>query len=545
MNSETNSGSKDEPRLQSACDQLWDLVIAERDDEARRLIDALPAEFQTVLRRVECRARGFHKSASEGSDFQRLLPSSLEYIKPIGSGGMGRVFLCRQTSLDRLVAVKVLSGLHDARRLQLEARLTALIDCPEIVRVHDLVTLSNGQSALVMEFVDGDSLESRILASSGPLKSLTVLPWMQQCANGMRYLALSGIVHRDLKPGNLLLDREGQLKIVDFGLATWADSPVHLTADSQILGTPLYMSPEQAEDPRRANEVSDIYSFGATFYHALVGRPPFRGQSMIDIVVKHRTEPLTAPDYFNPSLNPQLCRVVERCLAKDPRDRWSSFEELHDVLGRIDSHDTDEEFSSRVRPWATRAGDLLGRSERGELDEIHCGPGRIIRIVQDDICTQDVDAIVSSDDNFLTMGGGVSYAIAEAAGPEMSRQVQHYTPVLPGRVVVTSGEKLPARFVLHAVTLRLTEVNGTLQIDSTFQPTAELIRDLLRSCLYHAETHSIQTIALPLLGTGTGGLSPETCLETMIDSLYQSLASERHPLREARIVLRPQQDVSH
>lgn len=534
-------------RLQALCDHVWDRIVAGESELAQQLVQSLSAEYRPTLQRVVARATAYMQSVAPVPPVAEQLPPVLRYLKPLGSGGMGQVYLCEQTSLRRQVALKVLTGPQDERRLEREARLAASFSSRHIVQIHDLVTLKNGRSAIVMEFVRGDSLQSRLAASDSPLGQELVLNWMRQCAEGMQELSNAGIVHRDLKPGNLLLDASDHIKIVDFGLATQTSAHDQLTIEGQVLGTPLYMSPEQAEHPQGMGSSSDIYSFGATFYHALTGVPPFTGKSMLDVLLKHRTEPLTSPLHHQPNLCPGLVRVLEQCLAKDARDRYRSFDELRQALESINVGSTIRRSSAGPEPteptpthhWAALVRRCLDPGQPdGMLEELRCGHGRRLLIVRGDICDQQVDALVSSDDNYLTMGGGVSLAIARAAGSEMVGQARRLVPVLPGRVVVTTAGNLPSRFVLHAVTLRMEEVDSRLFRDQRFAPTRDLVLDLLRSCEYHIETLGIESIAFPLLGTGAGWLSPEICLETMLEALVRLLRFGATPLKEVRLMIR-------
>src|SRR5262249_54935169 len=156
-----------------------------------------------------------------------------------------------------------------AERFQREARLLARIRSPYVVTVHDFEVLPDGSPIIVMECVEGTDLREIIRAEGEALPEEGVLPWMRHTCEGMLAAAEYGISHRDLKPSNLLIDRGGSARVADFGLARGPTSQVELSQSAWMMGTPLYMAPEQAEDPHGVDTRADIYSFGATFYHAL------------------------------------------------------------------------------------------------------------------------------------------------------------------------------------------------------------------------------------------------------------------------------------
>src|SRR5262249_12554646 len=158
--------------------------------------------------------------------------------------------------------------------------------------VHDFDVLQDGSPILVMEWVEGMDLRESIRAQREGLPEDKVLPWMRHTCEGMLAASEHGIIHRDLKPSNLLIDNRANLGVEDFGLARGPAGQVDLSRSALVMGTPLYMAPEQAEDPHGVDTRADIYSFGATFYHALTGKPPFEGETAFSVLYKHKTEPL-------------------------------------------------------------------------------------------------------------------------------------------------------------------------------------------------------------------------------------------------------------
>ncbi len=461
-----------------------------------------------------------------------------EILEEHGRGGMGVVYRGRHKHLDREVAIKVMLPGAPTQRFLREARLLARIRSPYVVTVHDFEILAGDCPLLVMEWVAGTDLRQRLRSQNGRLPEEQVLPWMRHASEGMLAAAEQGIIHRDLKPSNLLIDRQGCARVVDFGLARGPATAGDLSQSGGMMGTPFYMAPEQAEDPHNVDTRADIYSFGATFYHALTGKPPFEGGSAFTILFKHKTEPLISPRALQPGLSERTTEILERCLAKAPADRFSSFAE---VLAQLQPH------GGWASPWASsddaelagylaRYQDQRQRylSERqvwnGDLDVYRFPRGQLLRIVRGDLVTQRVDTLVSSDTSFLTMDWGVSAAIRKAAGEGIAVEAQRQTPVRPGRAAVTSAGNLPARLVFHGVTVGYVG-------NQVVRPSRDLIAEIMASCFYHADSHNVTSMAFPLFGTGAQQFPRDVCLDTMFQFLVRMFLRGLTSVREARIVL--------
>jgi eukaryotic-like serine/threonine-protein kinase len=459
-----------------------------------------------------------------------------EFLGEVGRGAMGVVFRARHKTLDRPVAIKVTLPGAPIDRFLREARLLAQISSPHVVAVHDCDVLPDGHPVLVMEWIEGSNLHDLIEGKRGPLSEAEVLPWMRDTAHGMLMAAEQGIIHRDLKPSNILIDHFGRARVADFGLARGPERAGELMLTfARIMGTPYYMAPEQAEDPRGVDTRADVYSFGATFYHALTGEVPFDGETAFSILFKHKTEPLTPPKARNPKLSQRMNEIIERCLAKTPGDRFQTFAEVGRQLepspGSPWDASEDRELERYLAWYHTRRDVYLHRrAELTEPDAYEFPRGRTLRVLCSDIVTQQVDAIVSSEDEDLMMGGGVSQAIKNAAGPGYVEQAKRFVPVRLGRAVVTSAGALPARFVFHGITLGFSR-------HARVCPSRDLISEIMASCFYHADTLSVETIAFPLLGTGAGGFSEAVCLDMMFRFLARMLLHGLTSVREARIVL--------
>jgi serine/threonine protein kinase len=373
---------------------------------------------------------------------------------------MGVVYRCRDERLDRDVAVKMMRPGFSLERFQREARLLAKIRSTHVVRVFDFELASHGQAIIYLEWIDGQDLSAVIRNSQEPIDEDTGRRWMREVGEGMLAAAEMGIIHRDLKPSNILIDSRGRAHVADFGLASSTAAPDDLTGTGGMLGTPFYMAPEQAEDPRRIDTRADIYSFGATFYHVLTGTPPFSGPTSFVVQYKHKMDPLISPQSIRQDLSQHTTELLERCLAKHPQERFQSFAELLDYLQpEHASHSPwewrhDALLDPFLRRFADRRDAYLNADSLTESEDTYDLPGeRVLRIVRGNIALQEVDAIVSSDDEWLTMGGGVSYELARQGGSSVTEEVGRYERVRPGRAVVTGAGKLKARYLLHGVTL--------------------------------------------------------------------------------------------
>src|SRR4051812_47489557 len=236
---------------------------------------------------------------------------------------MGRVWRAHDVLLNRPVAVKVLRSEFTGdpaflSRFRAEAQHAALLIHPNIASVFDYGELDvDGEhlAYLVMELVEGESLAT-LLARERPLDVPRTLAILRATAAALAAAHAAGVVHRDVKPGNVLVGRDGVVKITDFGIA-WSASSVPLTQTGQVIGTAHYLSPEQAQGGK-ASPASDVYALGAVAYECLAGRRPFEGENPVQIAVKQIRE---APDPLPPDVPPAVRRLVEQAMAKDPADR--------------------------------------------------------------------------------------------------------------------------------------------------------------------------------------------------------------------------------
>ncbi len=250
-------------------------------------------------------------------------------LGPIGAGGMGEVWKARDTRLNRIVAVKRLKGQHSARFEQ-EARAIAALNHPHICQIHDI-----GPDYLVLEYIEGHALR-------GPQPVEEAVRLAMQIAEALDVAHRKGVVHRDLKPANIMVTSEGSVKLLDFGLAKLA-SDADATQTMAVMGTPAYMSPEQAEG-KPADQRSDVFSFGAVLYEVLSGRRPFES---LAAAARDEAAPLQSP----------ASDIVRRCLAKQPADRFQTMAEVRAALEALRATPANLVPSIAVLPFANMSRD--------------------------------------------------------------------------------------------------------------------------------------------------------------------------------------------
>lgn len=258
----------------------------------------------------------------------------------LGRGASGVVYRAWDESLDRPVAIKVLTDLDpEARgRFTIEAKAAARIVHPNVVQVHGVGTHED-DAFITQELVDGHPL-STVLEAGRTLGAAAAIDVAIQVAEGLAAAEAVGVLHRDIKPHNLLVTHDGLVKIADFGLAKILDAPSSYTADGTTLGTPHYMSPEQGQG-KTLDARSDQYALGASLYHLLAGAPPFDADTAVATIYLHTNEPLPSLAERAPDCPQALVAIVERTLAKDPADRFDSLTELVDALAELATGDGD------------------------------------------------------------------------------------------------------------------------------------------------------------------------------------------------------------
>lgn len=268
-------------------------------------------------------------------------------IDKLGQGGMGTVLLARHRRMDRQVAIKVLpvtvlESKDAVARFYQEVKVAAQLTHPSIVHAYDAGE-HHGFHYLVMEYVPGHDL-AQVLVQLGPIPAPMAIDYISQVASGLEYAHRKGVVHRDIKPSNLLLNDEGQIKILDMGLARIGnsldqESSLHLTTTGQVMGTVEYMSPEQAEDTRQADARSDIYSLGCTFYRLVTGNGPFSRDTIVKTILAHRDAVIPLIETGSPD-EESINQLFRKMVAKDPADRFQTTTMLCEAIRQLEDGQT-------------------------------------------------------------------------------------------------------------------------------------------------------------------------------------------------------------
>ncbi len=261
-----------------------------------------------------------------------------EIIAMLGEGGMGAVYKALQVSLKRFVAIKVLerSLAMDEEfvvRFHNEAVAAAALNHPNLVQVY-AAGETEGLHWFAMEFVNGESLQGR-LDRTGRIEAMEAVAITLHVTNALEHAWRKGrMIHRDIKPDNIFLSVEGEVKLGDLGLAKSCEGDVGMTMVGTSMGTPLYISPEQAEGRKEIDLRTDIYSLGATLFHLLTGRPVYSGGTAVSVMVKHVSAPIPEIRALTPDLPEELAATVLRMLQKVPEDRYGGYPELAEDLQR-------------------------------------------------------------------------------------------------------------------------------------------------------------------------------------------------------------------
>ncbi len=289
-----------------------------------------------------------NRAVSESDPPQKPKPSTkvtqlgdFELRKELGQGGMGKVYLARQISLDRLVAIKTLSRELAKKpdfvtRFEREARAMAKIDHPNVVKIY-AVDSFQGIHFAAIEYIDGRSIQKE-LDDRGHLSVGDALHVAIICAEALRHAHMENMVHRDIKPDNILVTRKGVVKVADFGLAKAVDDDVSMTQSGTGLGTPLYMAPEQARNAKHVDQRVDIYALGATLYHMLTGKLPFIGKTTLEVIMAKEKGSYPDARSLRPEVPEKLDLILGKMLQKDPKHRYGTCEDVLKDLTSLGLH---------------------------------------------------------------------------------------------------------------------------------------------------------------------------------------------------------------
>ena len=264
-------------------------------------------------------------------------------LKPLGQGGMSKVFLAQHEMMGRRCAIKILPSRYQEdpdllNRFRLEAFATARLDHPNIVRAYDFnkdIRWGREIAFFVMEYIEGRDLR-QMVTDDGPLECGKAADYISQAAEGLAHAHQAGFVHRDIKPANLLVDPNGVLKILDLGLARFTveeEQPWQTSEGEQsAVGTADYVAPEQVADSRTVDGRSDIYSLGLTFYYLLTGRRPFPKATLMELLMAHRNERPEPIVNFRPDAPLELITIIERMTAKSSAQRFQTAKEVAEKI---------------------------------------------------------------------------------------------------------------------------------------------------------------------------------------------------------------------
>ncbi len=329
--------------------ELFAEAIKLSPEERRKFLDEIPFDTPEIRREVEALIENAEPEDSE--IFENQLISHYKILKKLGEGGMGVVFRAIDLSLEREVALKFLPRRYNAnaamkQRFTREARAAAALDHPNICAVFEVGETDDGRLFIAMPFYMGKTLKEKIFEKSLTVREMT--GYARQIAEGLAHAHQAGIIHRDIKPENIYITDDGQLKILDFGVAKIADS--ELTQKGVLLGTISYMSPEQAAG-EAVDTRTDLWSLGLVLYEMLTGRQPFKTEeisTMISTILLREPVPVSQ---IAENIPPELEKIVSKALKKSKSDRYQNARDLADDLKNLEEiiagehHTTDKQFN--------------------------------------------------------------------------------------------------------------------------------------------------------------------------------------------------------
>jgi eukaryotic-like serine/threonine-protein kinase len=299
-----------------------------------------------------------------------LILGSFQILSLIGKGGMGRVYLARDSRTNQLMALKVLPPklAREKERLlmrfQREMELSKKVNHPHVCRTFE-TDLYRGVHYLAMEFIPGQTL-TRLINTEGPMEVPRLARLLAEVASGLEHAHQQGLVHRDLKPGNIMITPHDHAKLLDLGLALMAGEkadPSVTGGQGYVVGTMDYIAPEQTTDAAGVDGRADIYSLGCTSYFALTGRPPFPGGTSIEKIHRHRKEEPESLLKLRPTMPPAFAALIHRMLAKDPRHRFTSARAAEEKLWMWAEAVAAEPLDAVTDPTFTEAVEAIKREE--------------------------------------------------------------------------------------------------------------------------------------------------------------------------------------
>jgi serine/threonine-protein kinase len=315
-------------------DKILTLLIKARDEFGDHIgFEDLAVEAGFMTNQQATAISLAYQRLMKDAEKKKMSISGYELFNKVGEGGLGVVWKARQISMNRIVALKILHKrwLNDEefkQRFLIEARLVGKLSHQNLIKVFD-VGKEDWRYYYSMEFIEGETVEEMI-EREGPLDVLKAIDIAMQILRAIKYLQRYEIVHCDIKPSNIIVMRDGVAKLGDFGFVK-SNIELSITEEGSVLGTPDYISPEQALGMKNVDFRSDIYSLGVTLYHMLAKKPPFDG-SVSTIMRKHIKASAPSLKNINPSLPERLCRIIDRMMAKDPKERHQSCDDIFEEL---------------------------------------------------------------------------------------------------------------------------------------------------------------------------------------------------------------------
>jgi DNA-binding protein Fis/predicted Ser/Thr protein kinase len=400
-------------------------------------------------------------SVESGDDKGSLLDGRYVLLEKLGEGGRGIVYKALDNLLDRVIALKVLKGegLDEEAytRFMREAQAAARLSHTNVVAIYD-VGEDSGRHFLVVEYVDGQTLRDLLQERrAGRLDPASLLRIAREVCRALEYAHSRGILHRDIKPENIMITRDGTAKLMDFGLARALDQP-HVTPSGVMVGTPTYMSPENALG-KESDARSDLYSLGAVLYEMATGQPPFPEEDSLKVIYRHIHDEPVAPSRLNPDLPVGLEELILRLLQKDPSRRYRSASDLLRVLREVEQSEGGEE----VRPEEPSPPAETGEAKRVPTPE----PRRTLRLVDREIELERLKAYLDG----VLRGDGSVVLLAGEAGigkTRLAEELKAYATLRGARWLVG----------------RCFEKEGIMPFAPWAQILREIVRETPRQLLY-------------------------------------------------------------
>lgn len=482
-----------------------------------------------------------------------------QVIEQLGQGGMASVFKAYHAALDRYVALKVLHQAFNEdstfiSRFQREARVVARLEHSNIVPVYDYAE-HEGRPYLVMKFIEGDTLKARL--NQGPLSTVEIEQVVDSVGSALAYAHKQGVLHRDIKPSNVLISSDHVMYLADFGLARIAqDGESTLSADS-IMGTPQYISPEQAMGKKDLDNKTDVYSFGVMLYEMVVGRVPFTADTPFSIIHDHIYSPMPLPRSINPNVPEPVERVLLKALAKDRLDRYETIEELVHAFKQawVDSGVPMQGTSIKMRPPSLREASNAQSVDAAAKTAIAKGPAPKRRSSSVWIGLGLLVIVLCAAGIFITRNNLIRRMLVGMRPTPAS--VATVTPAIPAEVTEETTATLPAvgegptiLAARQAVKQNPGDPNAHLQLslalwdDGQKDPSYEALaqaanlastdKDFFMKAAQDFTTREAWVPAagmyLRLVGFGQGENIPTEIQEGLYESVYKAAAEEEMPL---------------